>query len=100
MSAEEGEMSFSWPLGDDLNCDLCGPTHNEVGLELWDEEAGIWQLYIRVGCYEGDSVMSNDPEWSKKSAEIVEQATWYSGFSEDNLKELRERLALIKGGKE
>lgn len=93
------EQLFSWTLGDNLDCETCGPTWNEVGLELWDDEEGIWQLYIRVGCYEGDSVMSNDPEWEKKSAEIVEQAKWYSGFSESNAKELEEKLAMIKENK-
>ena len=96
MSAEE-EISFTWTLGEDFNCDLCGPTFNEVGLECWDEEEEIWQLYIRVGCYEGDSVMSNSPEWPNKSADIMTQASWYSNFTEDKAKELRDRLALIKG---
>jgi hypothetical protein len=91
------EDSFTWALGDDLNCELCGPTYNEVGLELWDDEGGTWQLYIRVGCYEGDGVMSYDPEWSKKSAEIVEQATWYSGFSEDDAKTLRQKIEEVRG---
>lgn len=93
-------IDLTWPLGDNHDCELCGFTWNEVGLETWDEEEGIWQLYIRVGCYGGDSVMSTDSNWEKKSIEIVEQATWYSGFSEDNLKELKEKLALIKGENE
>jgi hypothetical protein len=97
---EEEDITFTWPLGDDLDCETCGPTYNEVGIELWDDEKGVWQLYIRVGCYEGDSVLSNDPEWEKKSAEVVEQATWYSEFGDDEVEELRDKLALIKGEKE
>lgn len=92
----EGDISFTWSLGDDLDCELCGPTWNEVGLEPWDDDKGIWQLYIRVGCYEGDSVMSTDPEWDTKSSHIAKQALMYSGFNEDNAKELQEKLALIK----
>lgn len=94
-SSEEEEDSFTWFLGDDTDCELCGITYNEVGLELWDEEENIWQFYIRVGCYEGDSVMSTDPEWEKKSANIVEQALMYPNFSEDMARELRDKLALI-----
>jgi hypothetical protein len=99
-SSSDPEEEHSWSLGEDFDCETCGFTYNEVSLELWDEEAGIWALNMRVGCYGGESVMSNHPEWEKKSADIVEQATLYSGFSEDNAKELRERLALIKGQNE
>ena len=98
MSEEVAE--FTWPLGDDLDCELCGPTHNEVGLERWDEEENIWQLYIRVGCYEGDSVMSSSPEWESKPNKIIEEALMYSKFNEEGANHLRKKVALIKGENE
>lgn len=91
----ESMIEFDWPLGDDINCDLCGTTFNVVGLELWDEEENIWQLYIRVGCYEGDSVMSNDTEWETKSADIVRQALMYSRFNEEEANHLKNKIAWI-----
>jgi len=90
------EESFTWSLGEDYDCDTCGYTNNEVGLDLWDEEKGIWQLSIRVGCYGGESVLSTDPDWKTKSDALVWEAQLYTGFTEENVKELRERLALIK----
>jgi hypothetical protein len=96
----EEMISFTWPLGDDLDCELCGWSYNEVGLEFWDEKENIWQLYIRVGCYEGDSVMSNDPEWKTKSVNIIEQALMYSMFNEEEANHLRKKIALIKGENE
>lgn len=93
----EQEDNFTWLLGDDFVCETCGPTWNEVGLELWDEEEGIWQLYIRVGCYEGESVMSDDPEWKARASDIIKQALWYLDFSESDAEDLRDRIALIKG---
>jgi len=87
---------FTWPLDDNMDCELCGFTWNEVGLECWDEEENIWQLYIRVGCYEGDSAMSNDPEWETKSADIIEQALMYSRFNEEEANHLKDKIKWIK----
>ena len=92
----EDTVSFTWPLGDNSDCDLCGFTWNEVGLDLWDEEENIWQLNIRVGCYEGDSVMSDSPEWDAKSADIIEQALMYSEFNEKEADHLQDKLKWIK----
>jgi hypothetical protein len=92
----EDVIDFTWPLGDDLDCDLCGWTYNEVGLEFWDEQENIWQLYIRVGCYEGDGVMSDSPEWEAKSADIIEQALMYPKFNEEEANHLRNKLKWIK----
>lgn len=96
----EEVIEFTWPLGDNNDCELCGFTWNEVGLECWDEEKNIWQLYIRVGCYEGDSVMSDSPEWESKTAEIIKQALTYSSFNEEEGNNLRTKIALIKGENE
>lgn len=93
----ESMIEFSWPLGDNIDCELCGFTWNEVGLECWDEQENIWQLYIRVGCYEGDSVMSNDPKWQTKSTDIINQALMYSEFNEEKANELKDKIELIKG---
>ena len=91
------EDSFTWSLGEDAVCDTCGPSFNEVGLELWDEEKGIWHLYMRVGCYGGEAVLSTSDEWDTKASDIVEQATWYTGFSEDDAKTLRQKIEEVKG---
>jgi hypothetical protein len=91
----ESEIEFSWRLADDNDCETCGFTSNEVGLELWDEDEGIWQLYIRVGCYGGDSVMSNSPEWETKSEDIVEQALLYPDFNEELASLLRKHIAAV-----
>ena len=32
----DGSIEFIWPLGDNTECELCGFTWNEVGLECWD----------------------------------------------------------------
>lgn len=92
----EKMLELTWPLGDNIDCELCGFTWNEVGLECWDEEENIWQLYIRVGCYEGDSVMSDSPEWDAKSNKIIEEALMYSGFNEAEANHLRNKLEWIK----
>jgi hypothetical protein len=92
----EEMLEFTWPLGDNSDCELCGFTWNEIGLECWDENENIWQLYIRVGCYEGDSVMSNAPEWEAKSVDIIEQALMYSEFNEQEANHLRNKLKWIK----
>lgn len=91
------EESFTWSLGEDYDCETCGHTNNEVGLDLWDEEKGVWQLSLRVGCYGGESALSTDFDWKTKAEAIVQEAQLYSGFNEDSVKELRERLATIKG---
>lgn len=91
------EESFTWSLGEDYDCETCGYTNNEVGLDLWDEEKGIWQLSLRVGCYGGESALSTDSDWKTKAEAIVQEAQLYSGFNENSVKELRERLATIKG---
>ncbi len=95
--AVENYRPLSWSLGDDYDCDTCGMSWNELGLELWDEEAQIWQLYISVGCYGGQGVLSNEEDWDARSEEIVEYALSYSGFTEKDAKKLRAMLALIKG---
>lgn len=94
----EGEESFTWSLGEDSDCETCGHTNNEVGLDLWDEEKNVWRLYLRVGCYGGESVLSSDPDWKSKVDSILMEASWYEGFNEDSAKELRGKLALITGG--
>jgi hypothetical protein len=93
--SEESE-EFIWLLGEDYDCETCGRTYNEVGLELWDEDTGVYQLYIRVGCYGGDSVMSTDPEWGERAANIVQEALFYPKFNETNAEKLRSKLKLIK----
>lgn len=92
-ASEEG---FTWSLGEDYDCETCGYTNNEVGLDLWDEEKGVWQLSLRVGCYGGEGVLSTDSDWKTKAEAIVQEAQLYSGFNEDNAKDLREKLALIE----
>lgn len=87
---------FIWPLGEDYDCETCGQTYNEVGLETWDEETGVWQLYIRVGCYGGDSVMSTDAEWGDRAIKIVQEALFYSGFNEADAEKLLNKIKLIK----
>jgi hypothetical protein len=93
----EKETNFTWSLGDDSYCDTCGGSWNEVGLELWDEEQNIWQLWTRVGCTGGDGVMSTDDDWEAKSEDIIKDALSFSDFSKEEAKELRAKLALIKG---
>ena len=52
----ESIIEFSWPLGDDLDCDLCGWTYNEVGLEFWDPSVRLAELQARPArCASGHS---------------------------------------------
>lgn len=93
----EQETKFTWSLGDDDDCDTCGWSYNELGLELWDEEEGIWQLYISVGCYGGQSVLSCEDDWDSMVAEIIKDALSYPDFTKSDAKKLQEKIALIKG---
>lgn len=94
---DDSATEFTWLLGDDDDCETCGYTMNQLGLDLWDEDNNVWQLYFSVGCYGGDNVLSDSPEWEQKSSDIITQALWYPGFSEDNAKELRRKIKSIKG---
>lgn len=91
---------FTWLLGADSDCETCGYTMNQLGLDLWDEDNNVWQLYFSVGCYGGDNVLSDSPEWEQKSLDIINQALWYPGFSEDNAKELRKKIKSINEKRE
>jgi hypothetical protein len=93
----EQEITFTWSLGDDSYCDTCGDSWNEVGLELWDEEQGVWQLWTRIGCTGGEGVMSTDDDWEAKSEDIIKDALSFSDFGKQEEKDLRAKLALIKG---
>lgn len=93
----EEQTKFTWSLGDDSDCDTCGWSYNELGLELWDEEEGVWQLYISVGCYSGQGVLSSEEDWDSKVAEIIKDALNYSGFTKSDAKKLQKKIALIKG---
>jgi hypothetical protein len=95
--SELQDIDSTWSLGDDSYCDTCGYSWNQIGLELWDEEEDVWQLYIRVGCTGGDAVMSTDDDWGAKSEDIIRDALSFSDFSEKDAKDLRAKFALIKG---
>lgn len=94
---ETVEDEYAWELGDDYYCDTCGYTYNEISLEKWDEETNIWQLHIRVGCYSGRGVISEDPEWGTKTATIIEEALMYPNFTEEEAASLTTKLNLIGG---
>lgn len=93
----EQQTRFTWSLGDDDDCDTCGWSYNELGLELWDEERGIWQLYMSVGCYGGQSVLSCEDDWDSMVTEIIKDALGYPNFTKNDAKKLQEKIALIKG---
>lgn len=94
---ETMEGEYTWELGDDYYCDTCGYTYNEISLEKWDEETNIWRLHISVGCYSGQSVISDDPEWGTKTATIIEEASTYPNFTEEEVTGLKNQLKLIGG---
>jgi hypothetical protein len=91
------ETNFTWSLGDDDYCDTCGHSWNKVGLELWDEERGIWQLWTRIGCTGGEGVLSTNDDWEAISEDIIKDALSFSDFGKQEEKELRNKIVLIKG---
>lgn len=95
--SEDYGVSLVWSLGDDSDCGTCGTSWNEVGLELYDEEANTWQLYYRVGCTGGEGALSSQADWNEQVEKIIKHARDYSGFTKDDERELRTRLAAIKG---
>jgi hypothetical protein len=90
-----GEKFFVWPLGGDYDCETCGPTGNEVILEQSDD--GDWCLSYWVGCYGFDSVSSDEPYLVEKVEQIIAAIVSYPNFSEQDEKDLREKIERIKG---
>jgi hypothetical protein len=90
------EKFFAWPLGGDYDCETCGPSYNSVELGRVDS---VWLLSYYVGCTGDDSVYSDEPDWVEKVEEIIAAIVSYPDFSEQDEKDLREKIALIKGDK-
>lgn len=85
----------SWVLGDDYDCETCGRTFNEVGCELWDEENNVWQVFLRVGCYGGFSVLSDASDWDEKIGNIVQEVKKYSAFKGESYDEFVSMLEQV-----
>jgi hypothetical protein len=90
-----GEKFFAWPLGGDYVCESCGPTNNEVILEQLD--VSEWSLSCVLGCYGFDSVCFDEPHWVEKVEDIISAIVSYPNFSEQDEKDLREKIERIKG---
>lgn len=82
--------SYVWYLGDDYDCETCGWTYNEV---VFEEDDGVWILRTSVGCYHGEHTMSTDKDFMNRAEEIIQGCLEYSGFDEDNAKDLRNAIA-------
>jgi hypothetical protein len=82
-------------LGDDSNCETCGWSYNTATLELWDKEEDIWQLSYSVGCYSGEGIMSNEPEWNTKVEKMINHLLTFEYFGKTEEKELRKKLKLV-----
>ena len=76
------DYNHTWMLGDDSDCDTCGWTWNSLRLEEWDDD--IWQLVMSVGCYGGESVLTNDPSFKEKAEFIIATCLTYENFSESD----------------
>jgi hypothetical protein len=90
------EKFFAWPLGGDYVCESCGPTNNKVFLE---EDDGNWSLSYGSGCYGFEYASYNEPDWVEKVEHIISAIVLYPNFSSQDEKDLREKIALIKGDK-
>ena len=88
----EEDYEYSWYLGDDYDCDTCGMSWNMVRFELWDEDENVWQLYMSVGCYGGESTMSYDEDFAKRAEEIIADCLTYPGFDQECADGLRMRI--------
>jgi hypothetical protein len=94
----EKETHYSWSLGDDTDCDTCGFSWNEIGVEIWDEDENIIQLWTRVGCYGGTGELSTYEDWDAYVEETITYALSYSGFTKADAKDLRSKIALFLEG--
>lgn len=69
MTYQRGHKTyFSWSLGEESECDLCGWNIEEADLDLdWKEDgSGVWYFSYRTGCYDGAGVSSQDNEPIRK----------------------------------
>lgn len=89
------EEHYSWMLGDDDYCETCGTSYNEAVLELWDADNNVWQLSYTAGCYGGESVMSDSPEWNAKTGEIIATLKKFEKFNKKEKKELESLLSML-----
>ena len=74
------EQYFSWSLGDDYDCETCGYTWNTLRLEEFDDN--LWCLDMSVGCYGGESVMSDDENFAVLAENIIVDCLRYENFVE------------------
>jgi hypothetical protein len=89
------EHYYSWPLGGDYDCETCGRTNNEASLELYDEDNKIWQFAYRSGCYGGEGILSSEPEWETKTADIIVGLEEFENFTEKLKQEIETLLSNI-----
>lgn len=84
------DYNHTWMLGDDYDCETCGYTWNSLRLEEWDDD--IWQLCMSVGCYGGESVMSNDENFAVLANKIIDECLTYENFSESDAEYVRKLI--------
>lgn len=88
-----------WYLGDDYDCETCGYTWNMLRFEQYDDETNLWVLSMSVGCYDGDSVGTDDENFASRVEEIIDWALRYEGFGDEDAKGVREVVAQVTGEK-
>jgi len=84
------DYNHTWMLGDDSDCDTCGWTWNTLRLEEWDDD--LWCVTMHVGCYGGESVMSNDENFAVLANKIIDECRSYENFSESDAEYARKLI--------
>ena len=84
------DYNHTWMLGDDYDCDTCGYTYNSLRLEEFDDD--LWCLTMSVGCYGGESTMSNDENFAVEANKIIDECLTYEYFSESDAEYARKLI--------
>ena len=84
------DYEFSWALGDDYDCETCGYTWNTLRLEWFDDN--LWCFSMSVGCYGGESVMSDDENFVALADNIITDCLRYENFSEKDAENARKLI--------
>ena len=87
-----GYRGVSWMLGNDIDCDTCGISYNEVEFDPDFQGLNKWSFNYHVGCYSGDSLHYNDENREQRLAEMFEYLRAFPGWPHEQEANIRNMI--------
>jgi hypothetical protein len=83
------DLSRTWSLGDDDECEVCGSSYNEVIFNDWEDD-GEYTLLTSIGCYSGQSYTIDEVD------KLIDDIKHFELFDEIMEQGIRETLDKFK----